>query len=107
MLIQSTTSPTEARKNFFALLEQVVADHQVVIVKRRDGENVALIAESDLSSLYETAYLLKSPKNAQRLFEALERSKARDELLSESLSTAGAIAQLRQECRVEQEKGQD
>ena len=62
MLIQSTASPTDARKNFFSLLEQVANDHQVVVVKRREGENVALIAESDLSSLYETAYLLKSPK---------------------------------------------
>jgi antitoxin YefM len=97
MLIQSTASPTHARKNFFSLLDQVANDHHVVIVKRREGENVALIAESDLSSLCETAYLLKSPKNAQRLFEALERSKARDEQSVEALSTQEAIAQLRQE----------
>jgi antitoxin YefM len=105
MLIQSTASPTDARKNFFALLDQVANDHQVVIVKRRDGDNVALIAESDLSSLYETAYLLKSPKNAQRLFEALERSKARDNQTIETLSTEQAIAQLKQEFNFEQEEG--
>ncbi len=48
MLVQSTASPTDARKNFFSLLDQVANDHQVVVVKRRDGDNVALIAESDL-----------------------------------------------------------
>ena len=104
MNIQSTASPTDARKNFFSLLDQVANDHQVVIVKRRDGENVAMIAESDLSSLYETAYLLKSPRNAERLFEALERSKARDEQPLDVVSTEEAIAQLRQELRLEQEK---
>jgi antitoxin YefM len=104
MNMQSTASPTDARKNFFSLLDQVANDHQVVIVKRRDGENVAMIAESDLSSLYETAYLLKSPRNAERLFEALERSKARDEQPLDVVSTEDAITQLRQEFRLEQEK---
>jgi antitoxin YefM len=105
MPIQSTTSPTDARKNFFSLLEQVANDHQVVVVKRREGENVALIAESDLSSLYETAYLMKSPQNARRLFEALERSKVRDEQPVAGISTDRAIAQLRQELGLEQEEG--
>lgn len=104
MLIQSTASPTDVRKNFFSLLDQVANDHQVVIVKRREGENVALIAESDLYSLYETAYLLKSPQNAQRLFEALDRSKTRDHQLVEALSTEQATAQLRQELGFEQEE---
>jgi antitoxin YefM len=42
------------------LLGQVVQNHQVYIINRRDGENVALIAESDLSGLVETVYLLRS-----------------------------------------------
>lgn len=106
MLSSSSASPTDARKNFFSLLDQVANDHQVVIVKRREGENVALIAESDLASLYETAYLLKSPVNAQRLWTALERSKLRDEQSTLRMSTEEAIAQLRQECSIGQEEGQ-
>ncbi len=106
MFPQSTASPTDARKNFFSILDQVANDHQVVIVKRRDGENVALIAESDLSSLYETAYLLKSPRNAQRLMEALERSKARDSMNVDALPTEAAIARLVEECGGEQETGE-
>lgn len=46
------------------------------MIKRRDNRNVALISEEDLSSLLETTYLLRSPKNAARLLSALERSKA-------------------------------
>ncbi len=104
MLSQGTASPTDARKNFFSLLEQVANDHQVVVVKRREGENVALIAESDLRSLYETAYLLKSPKNAQRLLDALERSKARDDQPLPSISAQEALDQLKLECALGQEK---
>lgn len=74
-------SPTEARKNFFHLLDRAGQDREVITIARRDGENVVLIAESDLVGLMETAHLLKSPRNAQRLFEALERSVERDRLL--------------------------
>ena len=105
MFIQSAASPTDARKNFFGLLEQVANNHEVVVVRRRDGENVALIAESDLASLYETAYLLKSPRNAQRLQDALARSQVRDEHpLPESATAAAAIAQLKQEMGIGQEE---
>ena len=49
--------------------------HQVCIINRRDGENVALIAESDLNSLIETVYLFRSPANAQRLLDAMAEVK--------------------------------
>ena len=74
MLSYETTSPTEARSNFFKLLEQVVENHQVFIIHRREGENVAMISESDLQSLVETVYLLRSPANARRLLDAIEES---------------------------------
>lgn len=45
-----------------------------MIIKRRDGEDVALIAADELSSLIETAYLLRSRANAQRLLDALGRA---------------------------------
>ena len=76
MLPYEITSPTEARNDFFKLLEQVAENHQVYLINRRDGENVALIAESDLRSLVETVYLLRSPANASRLLDAMEESKA-------------------------------
>ncbi len=109
MMTHDSASPTEVRKNFFTLLEQVANNHEIVTIKRREGENVVLIAESDLASLYESAYLFKSPQNAQRLLDALKRSKLRDALPIEQISTeeanswCEAIAQLKQECSLEQE----
>ena len=74
MLSYEITSPTEARKSLFQLLEKVAEEKEVFIINRRNGENVALIAESDLRSLVETVYLLRSPSNARHLFSAIEES---------------------------------
>ena len=69
-------SPTEARNGFFQLLDSVVENHQVFIIKRREGKNVALIAESDLTSLVETVYLLRNPANGRRLLDAIAESRS-------------------------------
>lgn len=65
------TSYTEARANFAKLCDRVTQDRETVIIKRRGAEDVALIAADELSSLEETAYLLRSPENARRLLTAL------------------------------------
>lgn len=65
---------TEANHNLANLCQQVVDDREVVILTRDQGENVALIAADELSSLMETAYLLKSPANAIRLLTALQEA---------------------------------
>jgi antitoxin YefM len=71
------TTFTDASANLAELCDRVVADRDVVIITRHEGESVALIAADELDSLLETAYLLRSPKNAARLLTALERAKAR------------------------------
>ncbi len=76
MLSTQTETPTNARKNFFQLLKKVAEEKEVVIINCRDGENVALIAESELRNLLETVYLLRSTANSSRLFAALSDSKA-------------------------------
>ena len=76
MFSYEITSPTDAREGFFQLLNQVAENHQVFIINRREGENVALIAESDLTSLVETVYLLRTPANARRLLDAIAESKS-------------------------------
>jgi antitoxin YefM len=72
MFAHEITSPTEARAGFFQLLDRVAENHQICIINRRDGENVAMIAESDLNSLMETVYLFRSPANARRLLDSLD-----------------------------------
>jgi antitoxin YefM len=65
------TTYTALRKKLAGFLDQVTDDREVVIVRRRGARDVALVPADELSSLMETAYLLRSPKNAERLFESL------------------------------------
>lgn len=62
---------TQARANLATLLDEVSLNKEVVIIKRKNAENVALVSESELAGIIETAHLLRSPKNAQRLLRAL------------------------------------
>jgi len=52
----------------------LTAKTHTCIIERRGAEKVAMISASELSSLIETAYLLRSPKSAQRLLSALMRA---------------------------------
>ena len=72
MTIQTTY--TQARDGLAKLLDQVTHDREVVIIQRRGEDEVAMIAASELESLMETAYLLRSPANAGRLLAALGRA---------------------------------
>ena len=72
MTIQTTY--TQARANLAKLLDEVTSNREVVVIQRRRGDDVALISAAELSSLMETAYLLRSPKNAERLLSALGRA---------------------------------
>lgn len=71
------TTYTRARAHLAALLDRVTVNREVVIIQRRGAEDVALIAASELNSLIETAHLLRSPKNAERLLTALARAQCR------------------------------
>ena len=70
------TSYTQARERFAALLDQVTDTREPVLIRRRGKEAVALIAADELAGWLETAHLLRSPKNAQRLLEATARAEA-------------------------------
>jgi antitoxin YefM len=69
MTIEFTYS--RAREQLATLLDRVTKDREVVIIQRRGGEDVAMIAADELASLTETAYLLRSPQNAERILSAL------------------------------------
>lgn len=90
MTIQTTY--TQARANLAKLLDQAVADREVIIIERRGADPVALVAAEELSSLLETAHLLRSPANAQRLLAALARA-----LDPEQTIPPQTIAELRSE----------
>ena len=72
MTIQTTY--TQARASLARLMEEVTHNRQVVIIQRRGKEDVAMLAADELESLLETAHLLRSPANAERLLTALGRA---------------------------------
>src|SRR5207249_3613422 len=71
------TSYTHARANLASLCDDVARTREAVIIHRRGARDVALVAADELESLMETAHLLRSPKNAERLLAALQRARSR------------------------------
>jgi len=88
------TTYTNARANFARLCDEVTKNREIVVIDRRSGESVAMIAADELESLVECAHLLRSPKNAQRLLTALERALDRQ-------GQASTTAELRKEVGLE------
>jgi antitoxin YefM len=69
-----TVSYSDAREHLATLIEEVISTREQVVIQRRGFEAVAMIPADELAGLIETAHLLRSPKNAKRLLEALLRS---------------------------------
>ncbi len=65
---------TSAREQLATLLDRVTKDREVIIIQRRGSEDVAMISADELASLTETAYLMRSPENAERILSALARA---------------------------------
>jgi antitoxin YefM len=76
MTIETTYS--QAREQLKSLMDRAVEDREVIVVRRRAGDAVAMIAADELRSLMETAHLLRSPRNAERLLAALQRARSHD-----------------------------
>ena len=75
MAIKTTYS--QAREQLKSLMDRAVEDREVIMVRRRTGGDVAMIAADELESLMETAQLLRSEKNAERLLSALSRARSK------------------------------
>ncbi len=63
---------TSARNNLAGTMKKVCDDHAPIIVTRKNNEAVILMSLEDYEALTETAYLMRSPKNAKRLIESIE-----------------------------------
>jgi antitoxin YefM len=92
MTIETTYS--QAREQFKALMDRAVDDREVVIVRRRSGGAVAMLAADELEALMETAHLLRSPANAARLLTALARARA-------NAGTPATVAELTAQLKLE------
>jgi antitoxin YefM len=66
---------TEARRNFKSVLDRVNDDVEATVIVRRDGDDAVIMSKRHYDSIMETLYLLRSPANAARLTESIERVK--------------------------------
>lgn len=71
-----TMNYTESRARYAEVLDDVVNDREEVVITRAGHESVVIVSLDDYESLRETAYLMRSPANARRLLDAMERLEA-------------------------------
>ena len=71
-----TMSYTESRARYAEVLDSVANDREEVIITRAGHDPVVIVSLEDYQSLRETAYLMRSPANARRLLDAMERLEA-------------------------------
>ena len=67
-----SVSASEARKGLFGLIEQVNNDRVEIEITSKRGDAV-LLSRAEFDALNETAHLLRSPANAERLLESLRQ----------------------------------
>jgi antitoxin YefM len=66
---------TTARANLAATMDRVCDNHEPIVVTR-NAQSVVMMSLEDYNALEETAYLLRSPKNALRLLESIAELEA-------------------------------
>jgi antitoxin YefM len=52
-------------------MDKVCEDHAPIVITRKNSQSVVMMSLDDYQALEETAYLLRSPKNARRLLESV------------------------------------
>ncbi len=73
-----TMSYSESRRRYAEVLDSVVNDREEIVITRAGHEPVVIMSLDDFESLRETAYLMRSPANARRLLDAMERLESGD-----------------------------
>lgn len=69
----NAVSQTIAQQELETIMEQVCSDHIPTIITRDAQPPVVMISLEDYQALEETAYLLRSPNNAQKLMSAIDQ----------------------------------
>lgn len=60
-----------ARAKLADTMDRVCDDHEPIIITRNGQQAVVMMVLEDFKALEETSYLLRSPRNAQRLLESI------------------------------------
>jgi len=81
-----TITYSHFRNQLAKVMDRVNDDHVPVLITRQNGKPAIIMSVEDFKSYEETAYLMASPRNAQRLNEAIsevERGEAENHQLLE------------------------
>ncbi|MEK7748087.1 MAG: type II toxin-antitoxin system prevent-host-death family antitoxin [Nitrospirota bacterium] len=74
---------TSARANLAKTMDHVCDDHDPIIITRNSEQSVVMMSLEDFKALEETAYLIRSPKNASRLIEAIAQLESENGIVRE------------------------
>ncbi|KTD56441.1 type II toxin-antitoxin system Phd/YefM family antitoxin [Legionella shakespearei] len=69
-------SYSSLRSNLASTLDKVNEDHVSILITRQNGKPAVIMSLEDFKSYEETAYLMSSPKNAERLNQAIAEVEA-------------------------------
>jgi antitoxin YefM len=70
-----TTTITDFRKDIKSYVDEVIDEHETIIIPRSNKKGVVVISLAEYNSMMETAHLLSSPKNANRLRESIAQAR--------------------------------
>ena len=68
-----TMSYSQSRAHYAEVLDAVVDDREEIVITRAGKQPVVIVSLDDYQSMKETAYLMRSPENARRLRESIDR----------------------------------
>jgi len=71
-----TISYSSFRSQLASILDKVSDNHKPVMITRQNGKPAVVISLEDFQSYEETSYLMSSPKNAERLNQAIKQVKS-------------------------------
>ena len=77
-----TTTITEFRKDIKSYVDNVIDEHDTIIIPRK-SDGIVVISLQEYNSIKETSYILSSDRNANRLREYLKQSRNGEAVIKE------------------------
>ena len=83
--MSTTITDSDLRANLSTEMDRVCDSRKPLVVTRQNGSSVVMLSLEDYESLNETAYLLRSSKNARRLLQSIHEIESQGGTKRESL----------------------
>lgn len=80
-----TTNYSEFRQSMKQYLDAVIDSHTPLMITRTKGREVVVMSKEDYDSIEATLHLLRSPQNAARLLQSVNRFRSGDTGTSQDL----------------------